>query len=177
MPEHAFGSPPPRILLKVRCRGAFWPARLAAAAPPDPVGAGMPPTAVASYLSVWSVPSRYHYRQESSLSAQGGASGARPRTWRVRSPRSPPRNRGPGPPVARGREVSRCPRYHPISTIYLVWLPRRTSIVTGSAVPVAAQAATHTRPTHRPQRHTGQHSWKTPRSQAAQRIHPALLPR
>jgi len=39
----------------------------------------VPPTAVASYAGVRSVSSRYHYRRESSSSAQGGASGARPR--------------------------------------------------------------------------------------------------
>ena len=39
----------------------------------------MPPRAVGSYVSVRSVSSRYHYRRESSSSAQGGASGARPR--------------------------------------------------------------------------------------------------
>ena len=44
----------------------------------DPVDAGRPATAVASYVSVLSVSSRYYYRQESSSSAQGGASGARP---------------------------------------------------------------------------------------------------
>ena len=45
----------------------------------DLVCAGRQPTAAASCVSVRSVSFRYHYRRESSSSAQGGASGARPR--------------------------------------------------------------------------------------------------
>ena len=38
-----------------------------------------PPTAVVSYVSVWSVSSRYHYRRELSSSSRGGPNGAKAR--------------------------------------------------------------------------------------------------